>query len=298
MCPSNHEMLRAKGFMSFEIFSSIIDQIADYEKGKEVYINLWGWGEPLLHGDIFGMVDYAANKKFRVRLSTNFNIDNPDIIRKLSGTQLDLLIVGLDGNSESVHQDYRVGGDFNLVVDNVSNFKHYVRSDNGNTKMAITTLLTPRLEKNLKDFIKFASNLDVDVLMLKYPNLWRFKKSKQEIEMLFNRFVKNLKHGSRYKIVSSGIESVSGRCSFLPINGVFLWNGDITTCCFDFDGDNVFGSINDLNFIDIFSNSWVQSRMKMKNHKYATCSKCDSSGPRIEVISFSPKVSSFLYGLT
>ncbi len=33
-------------------------------------------------------------------------------------------------------------------------------------------------------------------------------------------------------------------CEMMKEIGVFLWNGDVTTCCMDYDGKNVFGNIN------------------------------------------------------
>ena len=42
-------MERSRGNVSEEEFRQVIDQIAD----EKPFLNFWGWGEPLLHPEIF-----------------------------------------------------------------------------------------------------------------------------------------------------------------------------------------------------------------------------------------------------
>ncbi len=41
-----------------------------------------------------------------------------------------------------------------------------------------------------------------------------------------------------------GLEGKEKDCEIMKDILVFLWNGDVTTCCMDYDGKNVFGNIN------------------------------------------------------
>ena len=50
-------MTREGGFMEFDLFKKIIDDCNDLE-----HLCMHNWGEPLLHKDIFRMIEYAKNK--------------------------------------------------------------------------------------------------------------------------------------------------------------------------------------------------------------------------------------------
>lgn len=65
---------RPQGYMSLELYKSVIDQLTDYYKETHTRINLclnYG-GESLLHPDFTEMLIYAKEKRaFRLRLITN-----------------------------------------------------------------------------------------------------------------------------------------------------------------------------------------------------------------------------------
>ncbi len=101
--------------MCLDDFKKIIDQLKDY-----LYeILLFGFGEPLLHKDIYRMIKYATENNIRTVLSSNLcNLQEGDIDRIIySG--LELLVVSLDGITQKTYQKYRVKGDVEKVKQNV-----------------------------------------------------------------------------------------------------------------------------------------------------------------------------------
>ena len=70
LCPTGTGALaQPRGKMSLSDFQRIVDSIAQYA----YTLDLFNWGEPFLHQDIFAMIRYARAKGIAVRLSTNLN---------------------------------------------------------------------------------------------------------------------------------------------------------------------------------------------------------------------------------
>jgi MoaA/NifB/PqqE/SkfB family radical SAM enzyme len=101
--------------MSIERFKKIVDRFAPF-----VYeVNLHNWGEPLLNPDLFKMIEYAQNKNIGTNMSTNLNTPRETDIDNLTRSNLEYLIVSLDGTTDDVYAKYRRRGDFNLVMSNL-----------------------------------------------------------------------------------------------------------------------------------------------------------------------------------
>jgi MoaA/NifB/PqqE/SkfB family radical SAM enzyme len=59
LCPTGNDSLTApKGYMDFEDYKKIIDEMGDYL----LNVTLWNFGEPFLHKQISDMIDYAKKK--------------------------------------------------------------------------------------------------------------------------------------------------------------------------------------------------------------------------------------------
>jgi sulfatase maturation enzyme AslB (radical SAM superfamily) len=68
MCPTGRkEQVRKKGYIDFELFKSIVDEMAPWVQATTLHI----WGEPLMHPKMFDMIDYCRKKGLRSEISTN-----------------------------------------------------------------------------------------------------------------------------------------------------------------------------------------------------------------------------------
>ena len=102
--------------MSFSNFRSIIDELGAY-----LYrIDLHNWGEPLLNDEIYQMISYARASNIEVRVSSNLNTINRVNAENLVKSGLDVLIISLDGASQETYMQYRIGGQFDRVLDNIT----------------------------------------------------------------------------------------------------------------------------------------------------------------------------------
>jgi len=117
LCPTGLGTLqRPRGKMSMEQFQHVVDQIAPYA----YYLNLYNWGEPLLHPEICDMIRYATDKGITVSISSNLNRMNAALAENLVQSGLSEIIVSVDGASQEAYEKYRRGGRLSVVLENLS----------------------------------------------------------------------------------------------------------------------------------------------------------------------------------
>jgi MoaA/NifB/PqqE/SkfB family radical SAM enzyme len=80
MCPRRRLGLKGAD-MDFGVFRGIIDGLSSVRE-----ITLSGWGEPLMHPDLAGMIDYSKSRGKRIKLTTNglmMNERDIEILKKV-----------------------------------------------------------------------------------------------------------------------------------------------------------------------------------------------------------------------
>ena len=89
-----------------DFFTKTIDDIH-----KELlYLIFYFQGEPYLNPDFLKMVKYASDKNIYTATSTNAHYLNDEAAKKTVESGLDRLIISIDGTTQEVYQQYRVGG--------------------------------------------------------------------------------------------------------------------------------------------------------------------------------------------
>jgi MoaA/NifB/PqqE/SkfB family radical SAM enzyme len=107
---SNHKSVN----MPMEIIFQYFDRLRD---GKVSEINITG-GEPFLHPNITGILDYAIKIFPGLSVSTNGTLLNESILTFLHKINLRYLNISLDGTEKS-RRSIRHGFDFKMVFDNI-----------------------------------------------------------------------------------------------------------------------------------------------------------------------------------
>jgi MoaA/NifB/PqqE/SkfB family radical SAM enzyme len=100
--------------MTPKMFSFLLSKLQPI---KEIY--LFGWGEPLLNRDIFDIIGLAKKAEKYVAMSSSLNVPDAEKLNRLVESRLDFLSVSLDGADQKSFVQYRVGGDFDLVLSNI-----------------------------------------------------------------------------------------------------------------------------------------------------------------------------------
>ena len=111
-CPSGlRAFTRPTGMLQKNFFKETIDQL----HRELLYLVFYFQGEPYLNPDFLDMVNYASSKKIYTATSTNAHYLNDENAKRTIESGLDRLIISIDGTTQDVYRQYRVGGSLEKV---------------------------------------------------------------------------------------------------------------------------------------------------------------------------------------
>jgi len=115
-CPHTlfHDRWIAKD-ISCEIFSNILPYV-----GKGLLVHLQGWGEPLLHPQIWDMAAAVKEKGGRVSMTTNGLLLDNDAVRNICEIGFDFIAISLAGARSAVHDSLRIGSSLAYICENIA----------------------------------------------------------------------------------------------------------------------------------------------------------------------------------
>lgn len=114
------EMKRKRGKMSMELFTKIIDEIAEADKNTRVWMVFFGEPFVIKKTTLFPMIRYAKEKRLTdVVVNSNANLMDEEASIKLIESGLDAIYIGIDSFTAETYSKVRVGGDYEKVVENV-----------------------------------------------------------------------------------------------------------------------------------------------------------------------------------
>ena len=238
-CPQP-DHIRTKGYMHFDIFKKIIDEISLNRKSVKS-IALFMDGEPSLHKELIKFLKYAKEKKIKnIYLSSNMEFFNEKLINQLfennlQGT-LKYVIASLDGVSETTHQNNRIGVDTKKAYEN-AHLLLKKRKEN----MSIYPWVFPRMLVNEtnkheeKDFYRY----------------WKGKSDK-----VLTTFMHNWGGQIDDKLIHQNEENPFSSVCYFPFSQCFIQlDGRVRICCLDVNGKEIFGDLKDSSIKEIWNNS-------------------------------------------
>jgi MoaA/NifB/PqqE/SkfB family radical SAM enzyme len=156
-CPRTFEALEPPADMSWELFTSIVDQLPGLARAV-----LHGVGEPMMVKNLPGMIRYLKDRGVYVLFNTNGTLLAPRKRQELIDTGLDELRVSLDAaDAESF---FRVRGKrmFDRIVRNVGEFTALQR-ETGAATPRVSLWLTGLKETvdQLPNFVRLAARIGV-----------------------------------------------------------------------------------------------------------------------------------------
>ena len=111
------------GFMSDEVFGSILKGIAEFDPVPSVFIG--GFGEPLMHPGIVDMVEKLHATNARVEIITNGTLLTKEMSEALIQAGISTLWVSIDGARPESYADIRLGAELDNVIKNITYFSNY-----------------------------------------------------------------------------------------------------------------------------------------------------------------------------
>jgi MoaA/NifB/PqqE/SkfB family radical SAM enzyme len=161
-CPRTYEELEPPADMSWELFTSIVDQIPDLSRAV-----LHGVGEPMLVKNLPRMVKYLKDRGTYVLFNTNGTVLNERNGRALIQAGLDELRVSFDASNPKSYLAVRGKNYFNRILKNVRTFRE-LQDREGHTKPRVSAWLTGLREtiEELPDFVRVAAETGVKEVYL------------------------------------------------------------------------------------------------------------------------------------
>jgi MoaA/NifB/PqqE/SkfB family radical SAM enzyme len=272
LCPTSQSK-RKKGRMPLEALRKIAAELPSSIQTCHLYLS----GEPLLHDDCFAMVADL----FRVGLKTSLSTNGTRLGRCLDevmDSPPDELIIALDGAKRETYERYRIGGDFDSVVDNIRRLVVAKRARNLNRpRIVLQCLVTRDTEAELGTVQELARDLGVDALSFISISLGTHHTDAATRRQLAERFLPQDTSFCRYDRSLKGDYVLKWKRPYCPLwrLPVILWNGDLTACCFDHDGLEVYGNILERSFSDVWRGAnHVSVVQRMLPRKMAICKTC------------------------
>lgn len=108
---------RGSGFMSVHLFRRVLTHLrATGYAGESV--NLYNWGDPLLHPELGGILDACEEQGYVPIVSTNLSFPEKRI-QSLTSHKIGLLLVSVSGFSQETYAMNHRGGSFALIRKNL-----------------------------------------------------------------------------------------------------------------------------------------------------------------------------------
>ena len=236
LCPSGNDTLgRGRGNMALTHFYHILDEASDYI----FLLMLWNQGEPFINKDLLDMVRYAKSKRIPTITSTNVHfIRSQEDAREIVSSGLDEIIVSLDGTTEASYAKYRVGGDFNRVVEGIRTLcqaKHDLEADH--PVIHLQFIIMKHNEGEIDQARSLGRRLGADRISLKTAQVY----TEADAEL----YLPTEERHSRYRYGVEGLVTkapVVNSCKHLWYSTVVNWDGSVSPCCFDKDGKHSLGN--------------------------------------------------------
>jgi MoaA/NifB/PqqE/SkfB family radical SAM enzyme len=161
-CPRTFEALEPPADMSWELFTSIVDQLPQLARAV-----LHGVGEPMLVRSLPRMVRYLKERGVYVLFNTNGTLLAPRRRRELIETGLDELRVSLDAAEAQSFFAVRGKNFFDRIVRNVGEFAA-LQKELGTATPRLSLWLTGLKETiaQLPDFVRLAARIGVGEVYL------------------------------------------------------------------------------------------------------------------------------------
>jgi radical SAM protein with 4Fe4S-binding SPASM domain len=277
-CPSGlRAFSRPTGMLKKDFFRETIDQIA-----KDLtYLVFYFQGEPYLNPDFLNMVQYASSKKIYTATSTNAHYLNDANAKRTVESGLDRLIISIDGTTQEVYQQYRVGGRLDKVIEGASKIVKWKKELGSKTPFIIFQFLVVRHnEHQIEEVHKLAKEIGVDQVRLKTAQVYDYEHDP-------NNLIPSQAKYSRYKKDASGKMKFKGNnenhCWRLWHDPVITWDGTIAPCCFDKDAQHKLGNLKEQSFKEVWNNKeykTFRAKVLQSRSNIDICANC-SEGVKV-----------------
>ena len=157
----------------------------------------------------------------------------------------------MDGVTQEVYENYRIGGKVDKVFDGTRNILEAKKKLNSKTPYTVFQYLVVKPnEHEIEKAKEIASELGVDEIVFKTAQIYDFENGSDLMPSIdkYSRYIK-MPNG-KYKIKNS----LENNCWKMWSSAVITWDGAVVPCCFDKDATHKLGNVENTSFERIWKN--------------------------------------------
>lgn len=241
MCKTgNGSAVRKKGTMTDDIYDKMIQEIKD----KNVILKFVGHGESLLHPDFLKYAQTAKENGILCHLTTNGSFLTEEVMQSLIDMKFDSVKFSFQGIDRESYLFMRQIDFFEKLMETIGRF-YELRGDKELPYISVSTSVTDEPETKIGEFRnrceQICDELEVGKTTLEWMDMALIKdeKIRKELETMRDE---QADYKIRYRCCTQ-VWDVLKVC----------WNGDVSSCCGDWDGLMILGNIQDSSLKELWT---------------------------------------------
>ena len=255
--------LRA-GVMRIETLDRVLEEIKDDDKFDVRTLNLHHSGDVLLHPKFPQFLERIAQEKaargkrfpYVTTLTSATHLKGDKAEALIETGAVDWIRFSVDGGNRESFEDIRVGAKWDEVLGNINSFLDEAERRGKKLRTGIVAVFDkpePQLSDEFNRLVRRVTNY-----MPRNPHTWVGKKNV----------------GVERKPVQP-----TGLCSFVLYQSVILYDGGVTLCCNDLNGQGVIGNVHESSLYDVFRGpkraAAIQAMKESRRRDLRLCGMCE-----------------------
>ena len=214
-----------RGFLSLENFIKFCDKNPFVRE-----IEISNYGEPFLNPNLVEIMNIAKERGISLVClnGSNFNTVSDEQIRALVDTGFKEITLSIDGASQESYEKYRIGGDFNRVIENVKKLQAY-KKEKGSVfpKLNWQYILMEHNELEIGKAKALAKELDIPIhFKLNWDSSYKPVNREYLIKETGKKELTQAEHSAAHKV-----HPFNGLCEQMFIRSQINWDGRLLGCC-------------------------------------------------------------------
>jgi radical SAM protein with 4Fe4S-binding SPASM domain len=276
-CPSGlKSFTRPTGQLEEAFYYDLIEQLDK----TLIYLYFYFQGEPYLHPRFTDLVRYASQRGIYTVTSTNAHYLTERRARETIEAGLDRILISIDGTTQEVYEQYRIGGSLHKVLAGTRALVNMRRQMGVSHPHIIFQYLVVRPnEHQIAEVYALAKDIGVDEVHLKTAQLYDYQQG--------NPLMPTIDQYSRYSSKPDGSyqlkNPLANHCWKLWHSCVVTWDGKVVPCCFDKDASHATGDLHNQSFDKLWFGAAYQSfrsKVLRSRSEIDICTNC-SEGTKV-----------------
>lgn len=270
-CPlAEGKSKRTNSFMSCDTFQQTLSTLMP----GTFYLNLYFQGEPLLDPKICERITVAKKKKLFISISTNGSLLDKEMASNLIDAGLDKIIISIDGTSAKTYEQYRIGGDFELLIKNMDTLNQLKKEKKEKTPLVEAQMIVfKHNEHEIEDFKKLMKEKGADIIRYKSAQFYSVDAANENMSTI-PKYQRYKKDENGKVILKTNIGLI---CKRLWHTILISSDGKVPICCYDKEIEHPMGDIKKRSLRSIWkSKRYTQFRRNyLKEIREKVCTNCD-----------------------